>query len=488
MKKVKAIFFAAVLVVASTGSLIIFSACQPADFANTKYIITADFDCQNGTINAKLSLDFINCTNTAMPGLKLHLFPRAYREGARFPAISANEIAAAFPNGISYGDMTILAVYLHDKEVPIIKMGEDEDILFIQTEIPSGSRIKVNIDFRVDLPRVRHRLGFFEGVANLGNWFPIASVFQDGEFSLFPYYALGDPFFTRVADFEVSISTRQDLIVATSGRQQTRIENGRKVTSARINNARDFAASIAEFNVLTQTRNGVEVNFYYIHHQNAQSIMTVAFEALDTFGKLFGSYAYDSLSIVETPFLHGGMEYPAIIFISDALSPNFFLEVVVHEIAHQWWYAAVGNCQITEPWIDEGLAEYSTSLFFEFNPQHGITMEDRITAAWQNFVLFVDLYKDGGQGNTSMNRRLYQFGTAIEYAILVYTKGGLMFDTLRHWIGENAFFEALRAFYSDFKFGIATGADLIRAFETASDRSLASFFDSWLNGRITAVR
>ncbi|MCL2555697.1 MAG: M1 family metallopeptidase [Firmicutes bacterium] len=488
MKRIKAVFFALIMAAISFSGVVIFSACNRVEFSNSKYTIIADFDCENGIINAELNLDFINCTDIAMPGLKLHLFPRAYREGARFPAISASEIATAFPNGISYGDMTILSVYREGKEVSIIKTGEDEDILFIEGEIAPGARVVFDIKFRVDLPRVRHRLGIFDGVVNLGNWFPIASVFQNGEFSTFPYFSIGDPFFSRVADFDVTISTRESLVVATSGSQQTRVENGRRITIARIDNARDFAASIAEFNVVSETRGGVEVNFYFKQHTNANEILTVAFEALDTFGKLFGNYAYDSLSIVKTPFLHGGMEYPAIIFISDALSLDFFIEVVVHEIAHQWWYAAVGNCQITEPWIDEGLAEYSTSLFFEFNPRHGVTMEQRISAAWRNYVLFIDLYKDGGRGDTSMNRHLYQFSTSIEYAILVYTKGGLMFDTLRAWIGDNAFFDGLKNFYSEFMFGIATGDDLIKAFENASGRNLASFFDSWLNGRITAVR
>jgi len=488
MRKIRGLIFVLIYATMAMAVIAVFSACNRTEFINSQYTIVADFDCQNNRINASLNLDFINCTDARMPGLKLHLFPRAYRHGARFPAISAVEIAAAFPDGISYGDMIILAVYREGIEVPIVKVGEDEDILFIEGAISPGSRVVVDINFRVDLPKVRHRLGVFDGVANLGNWFPIASVFQNGEFSLFPYFSHGDPFFSRVADFDVSISTRQNLIVATSGRQQTRIENGRKITTARIQNARDFAASIAEFNVLSETRGGVEVNFYYVHHTNAEKIMTVAFEALDTFGELFGAYVYDSLSIVKTPFLHGGMEYPAIIFISDALSEDFFVEVVVHEIAHQWWYAAVGNCQIREPWIDEGLAEYSTSLFFEKNPQHGVSMDDRIKSAWRNYVLFIDLFKDGGAGDTSMNRHLYQFSTSVEYAILVYTKGGLMFDTLRHWIGDNAFFGGLRNFYSDFKFCIATGNDLIKAFEDASNRNLTSFFDSWLNGRITAIR
>ena len=56
-------------------------------------------------------------------------------------------------------------------------------------------------------------------------------------------------------------------------------------------------------------------------------------------------------------------------------SPDVIDSVIVHEIAHQWWYGLVGNNQIRTPWIDEGLAEYCTAVFFETHPQYGKTLE-----------------------------------------------------------------------------------------------------------------
>lgn len=45
---------------------------------------------------------------------------------------------------------------------------------------------------------------------------------------------------------------------------------------------------------------------------------------------------------------------------------EFLLEyVIAHETAHQWWYSAVGNDEISEPWLDEALTEYSTIVYFE---------------------------------------------------------------------------------------------------------------------------
>ena len=62
-------------------------------------------------------------------------------------------------------------------------------------------------------------------------------------------------------------------------------------------------------------------------------------------------------------FAFGGMEYPGLIMTNATsfYSGSFFdgwalADGVSHEIAHQWFYAAVGNREYREGWIDEGFA------------------------------------------------------------------------------------------------------------------------------------
>ena len=63
------------------------------------------------------------------------------------------------------------------------------------------------------------------------------------------------------------------------------------------------------------------------------------------------------------------MEYPTLVMIDQSLyneKDKFLLEyVIAHETAHQWWYSVIGNDEISEPWLDEALTEYSTVLYFE---------------------------------------------------------------------------------------------------------------------------
>ena len=43
------------------------------------------------------------------------------------------------------------------------------------------------------------------------------------------------------------------------------------------------------------------------------------------------------------------------------------IEDVSHEVAHQWFFNTVGNDEYTEPWLDEGMAEFSEDIIFDLS-------------------------------------------------------------------------------------------------------------------------
>ncbi|MHB8668760.1 MAG: hypothetical protein ACYC7B_14735 [Burkholderiales bacterium] len=64
--------------------------------------------------------------------------------------------------------------------------------------------------------------------------------------------------------------------------------------------------------------------------------------------------------------------------------------------------------------------------------------------------------------------------------IVGYDKSAMLFFMLRDEIGAAAFGRAVRAFWRSYRFRIASWDDLRRAFEHASGRNLAPFFEQWL--------
>ena len=253
---------------------------------------------------------------------------------------------------------------------------------------------------------------------------------------------------------------------------------------------RDFALVCSEkFLTKSGEIDGVKVNYFYYGDQNPDQSLETAKKSIKTFNELFGKYPYSQLSVVEANFVHGGMEYPNLIYISDACSSyEEYTNVIVHETAHQWWYSLVGNNEYSSSWLDEGLTEYSTALFYEKNPDYNIKMEDLVKNNWKNYSLFVSIYQNVlGKVDTTMDRELNEYPTETEYTYIAYVKGMLIFDSVRQIIGDKAFFEGLKTYFEENKFSVARPENSISAFERASKCDLDSLFDAWIQGKIIII-
>lgn len=78
-------------------------------------------------------------------------------------------------------------------------------------------------------------------------------------------------------------------------------------------------------------------------------------EAIDAMADRYGAYPFDAYSLAITPELGGGIEHPGHVM----QGPGTVGRTTPHEVAHQWFYALVGNNQGRHPWLDEGLASWA---------------------------------------------------------------------------------------------------------------------------------
>ena len=110
---------------------------------------------------------------------------------------------------------------------------------------------------------------------------------------------------------------------------------------------------------------------------------------------MFGDYPYSIYNVVQADFCYGGMEYPNLSIISNSIE-NYdeYLNIIVHETAHQWWYNIVGNDEFNEPWLDEALTEFSTVLFYDYNDGYNYNHKDMVSSAHENYLFFTNVYKN----------------------------------------------------------------------------------------------
>ena len=448
------------------------------------YDIEAVFSDDDKTIKATEIVTIKNTHKETMSTIKFHLYGKAFREDAKILPYTYISTSKCFPNGISYGDMQINSVYEGENPLNFSYSGQDNNILVIDKSLKKNESTKIIIRFELKLAECIHRLGWFGDAVNLGNWYPILCIFENGEFVCDPYYSIGDPFYSECSNYKVKFTFNSQYKVATTGQiKNEKIERNLTTVQVEAKAVRDFCIALNKnFEVVSGKVGETEINYFgYINDTDIERNLKTAKLALSTFNSIFGTYPYRTLNVVKTPFLFGGMEYPNSVWIADNISDDFELtKVIVHEIAHQWWYGLVGNNEVKYSYIDEALAEYSTILFFEKNESFGITRQKLVQENALSYQLYAEVIDSiGGTINDKLNQSVIEFQSEFEYAYVVYVRGSLFMDALRDKIGDKAFNNALKSYFKKYKFLVADRNALLKCFNKAAGDDLTDFFEEW---------
>ena len=480
MKKFICFCLAACSVTASLS----LSACGKEKTHTNEYDITVSYEADAKTLKGTVAFTYYNDTDNEIGDLKFNLYGNAFREGSAFKPVSQSYKDSAYYAGESYGSMTIESV---ENCAGWNVGGEDENILTVTLPAPvyPEERASITITYTLTLAQINHRTGVTENTVNLGNFYPVLCAYSSEGFVECPYYSCGDPFLSECANYRVNLDLPPEYVAATSGKAgKESTVAGRKKCSYTLENARDFAIVLSDkFSVESRTVGETEIKYYYYNDSSPHVSLSAATESVEYFNQTFGNYAYPTLSVVQTGFCYGGMEYPALTMISDNLDSNGNVYTIVHENAHQWWYAMVGSNQLNCAWQDEGLAEYSTLMFFENHPSYSFTRTGIVGSATKAYRAYFSVYNQiFGETDTSMNRHLSEYESDYEYANIAYNKGVVLFDMLRQSIGDEKFVSALKEYFNSNIYTIASCDDLYASFLKYGD--LEGFFASFVDGKI----
>lgn len=462
-----------------------FAACSQDNGKMTSYDIFCIYDDETATLTGTMNIEYYNNTENEISDLKFNLYGNAFRENSAFPPVSATYSAKAYYAGESYGSMTVENV---ENCAGWSIGGEDENILVVNllTPIYPEDTVVLTVNYILVLAKVNHRTGVTQNTVNLGNFYPVLCAYSSEGFVECNYYYCGDPFLSECANYSVTIDMPEKYVAAASGKlTDESCVNGRKKCSYTLKNARDFAFVLSDkFEVISENANGVEVFYYYISDGNAQNSLAVAVESLNYFSETFGGYVYPTLSVVQTGFCYGGMEYPALTMISDGMDKDNTLYTIVHENAHQWWYAMVGSDQMNDAWQDEGLAEYSTVMFFESHPTYGFTRKGMINSATSYYRAYFTVFSQlKDSADTRMHRHLKEFTSELEYNNVTYNKGMILFEMLRTSLGDDRFCDGLKKYFEANCGKIASADELIGCF-IKSGVDVEGLFNAFLEGKI----
>jgi len=459
MKRLKKILPLTLIITLLLGATYILFACKDkkkdnlneigADLSN--YYIDLEYDNNSKSATAVCNIDFCNPTDAMLKEVKLHLYIASFTKNAKNKVVSDLNIDNAFYNGESYASLNISRVKLNNQDVNPSYENEDNDIMVItlNSSLYPSERVNIDIEYSFTLPNCNHRFGYGENTINFGNFYPIVCAYDKGYLTN-SYCSTGDPFNSEMANYYVSICADKNLVLANTGKViNSTTDEDKSYYNIEAKCVRDFAFVLSEkFNVISKKVKDTECLYYYITDEKAEKSLNCAVDAIKTFSEKFYPYPYQTYSIVEADFCYGGMEYPNLSLISNQVSNHDdYLNVIVHETAHQWWYNLIGNDQYNSPWLDESLTEYSSVLFYDLNKGYNYNHKDMIDSAHANYVFYQNVYKDVlGNVNADMRRPIDQYDTEPEYTFTIYVKGVLMYDSLYNLVGKDNFYKALKKY------------------------------------------
>ncbi len=184
--------------------------------------------------------------------------------------------------------------------------------------------------------------------------------------------------------------------------------------------------------------------------------------------------------VVVSDFTFGGMEnttattlYEYALLDERAALDVSSIDLIAHELAHQWFGDFVTCRDWSEAWLNEGFA-----TFFEH-----VEREARLGRDEYDWGVLSDLEdyiaECAGRYTRPIVSREYQAPIDL-FDRHLYQKGGLVLHMLRRDLGDAAFWKGVHEYLIQNREGLVETTDLKRAFEKGCGRSLDRFFDQWV--------
>lgn len=357
----------------------------------------------------------------------------------------------------------------------------------LNAPLAPNSQVKAVLGYSTFLAQSHRRQGISGGggIWLVNDWYPSLDVFDgerwhDGEGAAF-----GDYSFLAAAPYKVRLTTPPGLAVFGPYGQRGQVVSGDEMSQTvalETGKVRECALvlTMSHQTLVEMGRSDPTVVALYLdgHEAGARAAVAAARRALDCYSRLFGPYPGPAFMVVEAPISDfKGVEFPGFILLSAAEfeRPAEAEGVVVHEVAHQWWYNLIGSDQLEEPWIDEALASYSTALYYEkeYGPAAG-----RAVLSGGAFALYDA--RRSAYPRSYVAKPLTGFASDEEYKMMVYGRGGLFIGALREALGDQQFLTFLSDLAADHADGYITEKSLLDEAEMVSGRELGGLFDRWL--------
>lgn len=381
------------------------------------------------------------------------------------------------------------------KSVLDFEVQTDPSIIYVDLVVsplqPNETRT-FKINYTCDIPKLNDCFGYHQDNKNsifqLSFCFPVLATYNNGKWNENPFAISGvETTYTPLSNYEVTLHHPKEYLVAASGDEKTK-DN---ITTITANNIRDLAIVVSNYmKVETKEIDGIKINNYYLDYKNLKDYnefsLLATSDALQLYTQAFGKYIYNELDVVST-FMNTAMEYPGLIMIgypdvenlNNVNTINYVphCATIAHEVAHQWFYGAVGNDSFQEPWLDEGFAEYCENVLYQTSNCNSLSKaisvddDNGSSEVWgrssiKEFEEWMKIVIEQTKIDF-INKPFNEYSQEdYSYSMSVYTGGSLFLYELKEAMGEAKFYYLMQQYYQTYSLKDVNGKAFIEAIRT----------------------
>jgi aminopeptidase N len=344
--------------------------------------------------------------------------------------------------------------------------GEQELVITPSAGLASGSQFTVTIDYAGTPPIVTDPDGSIEG------WVPTDDgAFVVGEPQGSPgwYPANDNP--RDKARYDFSVTVPEGLTVMANGVLVSHVTTAGK--TAWVWRETDpmapylATATLGVFD-LTITQVGDIPSYVAVDPTLSKgNVLRKLPEIVKFYESIYGSYPFNAVgSIVDDAKIVGYSLETQTKPVYDRMPDE---ATVAHELSHMWFGDSVTLTQWPDIWLHEGFATWSEWIWSEYSGNK--------TA--QKY--FDNLYNTPAQDTAFWTPPPADPGTpAFMFNGTIYYRGGMTLQALRQKVGDFAFFQIMRGWATQNRYGNVTTPQFIGLAEQISGMQLDHFFDVWL--------
>ena len=288
----------------------------------------------------------------------------------------------------------------------------------------------------------------------------------------------------KIEKLDIKISTPAQYTVGSNGKlmSETILGNGKKLTYWQTNYpipAYLFALGISNYTKLNSTITTTNSSFPFLNYvypswatADTQSKLDWTAISMQTFEDHFGLYPYRNEKYGHMQFnWGGGMEHATMTSMG-----YYGLDLIAHELAHQWFGDKLTCGAWNDIWLNEGFATMGEYVVYEKLLMSPAQFQTYLQSEMDNITSFA-----GGSvyvpDNQLTSNRIFD-------GRLTYTKGGYVLRMIKWILGDEQFYAMLKAYQNNaaFAYNYVKTNDFRDFLSSYTGRNFTEFFNDWIYG------